>query len=300
MKTCLIMNSTAGSMGETADQLRDLADRHHVPIKPTKQPGDAARFAKSALDSGVQRILVAGGDGTISQVVHGVAPQFPEIELAILPMGTGNDLARSLDLPLDDVQAAFKLALEGRAVPIDLVKILNGSESYFVNAANGGVAGKVASEIEEEGKERWGAFAYWMAAIKEIAALELFEVLLELDDTTVEAEVYSAVVSNGKYVGGGFAMAPSAVLNDGLLDIALLSVPLATKLLEVGVRSVFGSETTNQPTWVHRARKVRFHVQPPMLFSIDGEPMNLASSSFEVIPQCLPVVGNFEAEAKAN
>lgn len=288
--TTIILNASAGAALGMQDQIRRLAKRMRCGLRLTKAPGDAKRQARKALESGAERIIVAGGDGTLSQVINGLAPDFAQVELAVVPLGTGNDFARSLDIPTGSIETTMSLATTGVAQPIDLVRLEDGVTSYLVNAAMGGFCGKVAADLDRADKVRWGAFAYWITAIRELASLQELQIELNLDGQTQPWDVYGLAIANGRYVGGGFPIAPTAFLNDGLLEVTLMRVLPATELMAAGLDYMLGiaNETNRVPTL--RGRRLSFTAKSEIPFSIDGEPKQEAAVTFEVLPRVLRVV----------
>lgn len=286
MKRRLIHNDHAGSAAGLSEQLVRFANRCQLQMPSVENSASVPEQVHRALAEGVDQIVVVGGDGTVSQVVDSLRPDFSRVQLALIPAGTGNDLSRSLALPIDDFEAACALAMEGNAVPIDVVKFCNDSPFYFVNVANGGIGGQVAMDVDPLQKQRWGAFAYWLTSLSQLIEPVDYEVEIELEDERFDTNVYGIAVANGRYVGGGFPIAPDAVLDDGLLDVTLLSVPLAADLLSLGLRSVVETHASA----IRRARRVVIRANPPIPFSVDGEPERATDATFEVIPRALHIV----------
>jgi diacylglycerol kinase (ATP) len=288
-KFCLIYNAQAGSAEDIHQVLGRFGSRIVGDIWPAGNTRETQRMAREAVERGFDRLVIAGGDGTINTVVNAIAPRFAEIELGILPLGTGNDLARSLDIPLDDLEEAVQLACRGTAVPIDLGRVEGGNTAYFVNAASGGVGGTVASDIAAGEKMRWGAFAYWKTAIAKLAQLNEFRVDVQIDEQHFELPLFGIVIANGRYVGGGFEIAPRARLADGLLDVTTIPVLPPTELLTAGLN--FGLQRFDQAPAIkfYRGRRVSIASQPEIPFSVDGEPMRTLNAVFEVVPQGLRI-----------
>jgi len=287
--TYLIFNSTAGAAAQVSVRLERFANQMRCELLTTKAAGDAARLARAAVQAGAERLIVAGGDGTISQVVNGLAPDFVP-ELAIVPLGTGNDLARSLDVPSDSLEVALSLSVDGHARAIDVIRVVDESTHYLINAATGGFGGKVAADLTPADKLRWGALAYWTTAVRELTDLHDFQIDVTLDGFRTELTVYGIAVANGRYVGGGFPIAPWAWLNDGWLDVTIMPVLPTVELLAAGMDYMLGiaNETGRVPTF--RARRVRMTAAPPIMFSIDGEPIQELTAAFEIVPGALRVV----------
>lgn len=297
MNSCLIYNGTAGSAAAITRLIHRFGGPSRIELCPTQRPGDARRLAGDAVRRQVPRIIAAGGDGTISEVINGIAPQFEQVEVAILPLGTGNDLARSLAIPTEDLEAALDLALTGEATFIDLVRMIDGREEYLVNAANGGFGGHVAARIDAAAKQQWGAFAYWLTAAANLADLHEYAVQVTIDDAEFHWRVYGLAVANGRYVGGGFPIANDAWLNDGQLHLTVIPVLPPLELLAAGLNFMLGLQHDGDGVIVLGGQRIRLHSEPEMLFSIDGEPTRRIDATFETAPNLLQIVAGAGAQA---
>lgn len=285
-RACIILNETAGQAGGMRDRLAPLAKRYHCEFC-TKREGESVEDqARRAVREGYDRIVVAGGDGTLSHIVNGLAAELDRIELGLLPLGTGNDFARSLDLPLDQLEAAFAIALGDRVQAVDLLRVTDQKTFYAVNAASGGMAGKVATDVLDSDKVQWGAFAYWMTAVSELMDLQASTLHLDIDGQHHDFQAYGVVIANGRYVGGGFPIAPSATLMDGKLSIVIIPVLPALELLSAGLNYTLGPRQT-ESIKTFEAKRVHLTSEPDLQFSIDGEPTRAMEATFKVVPEAL-------------
>ncbi|GIW95209.1 MAG: hypothetical protein KatS3mg110_3250 [Pirellulaceae bacterium] len=286
---CMILNERAGNLELASQWLeQEVQRRNIVTFRPTDLWG-AVDALYSALRAGFRRLIIAGGDGTISKLVNALAGRWDALELAVLPVGTGNDWARTLGLPVDDLAACLDVALEGRVRPTDLIHIAGSSPEYCVNAATAGVGARVAADVRPEDKQRWGSLAYWLTAVSHLAQWREYQVQVDWDDASRQLSVWGLVVANGMYAGGGFPIAPKARPDDGLLDITLLPALPWTDILVAGLAFSLGaSDPQRIPTM--QARRVHIHSQPALHFSIDGEPTRAIDTTFEVLPGVLHVV----------
>ncbi len=290
MRTSTIFNNRSGGWARYAQLVTRLARASNSPMIDVASGVPLGDSIQQAMDAGCQRLIVAGGDGSISRIVNGLAPRFGEIELAILPIGTGNDLARSIGVLTDSLEAAWRIAIDGDALPLDVVRVANGSTSYFINAATGGFGGKVSTDVHARDKERWGSVAYWTTAFSKLAEVASYETRLEMDNETIALTLFSVAIANGRYVGGGFPIAPSALVNDGLLDITTIPVLPPLELLAAGVDFTLSRNQAAGGARTYRTRRARIHSEPGMPISLDGEPTRAIDASFEVLPRVLPVV----------
>lgn len=289
MKMCLIANDHAGS-GCKAHAIEPFSTRKDCEVRLSSSHTNVSQLARRAVDDGFDRIIVAGGDGTLSQVVNGIAPDFAAVELAVLPLGTGNDFARSLGITADRLDEAITVATRGAAHDVDLIKIVNGTTIYCLNAATGGFGGKIARDVASDDKVRWGAFAYWMTAVSKLIALDEYRLSLQLDDTAIALNVYGIAIANGRFVGGGFPIAPSAVINDGLLEITAIPILPTMELMAAGLNFTLGRDPSDDRLETFQSRKVHVFAEPNLPFSIDGEPLAAVEATFELVPRALRVV----------
>ena len=296
-RSCLIFNAKAGAASALEALRRRFMALSPCEFRSTADGHDVKTQVQAAIEQGAQRIIVAGGDGTVSRAVNAMAADFTRADLAILPFGTGNDLARSVGIPLDNIESALSLALSGESVPMDVVRVFDGKTAYLINAASAGFGGQVAADITETDKARWGAFAYWMTALTELINLPQFDIHMELDDCSFDAQIYGLTIANGRYLGGGFPIARGAFVNDGLLDVTVIPVLTTLELLAAGLNYAVGISSGGDRIENFRSRRVRVSSTPDMLFSIDGEPIREVEATFEVLPRALRIVAGTQAPA---
>lgn len=280
----------------TADAIRELAllcdPAQKIELLPCSSADHVTERVQDAVSRGIQRLIVAGGDGTIRDAVHGLGPEFPAVDLAVLPLGTGNDFARSLGTRIAIPRAA-EIALEGPSVPADVTEVSINDErrSWFINVANGGFGGEVANRIERAAKQRWGAFAYWMSTLGTLSDAPSYDITLSLDDQVPERRTVSGIaIANGRFLGGGFPVAQNARIDDGLLDIVLAPPMEPHEFFRSGMDLAFGRAEQNSVIELHRAKKVELRTASKIPFSVDGDLIDFRHGIFEVRPGALRVV----------
>ncbi len=256
--------------------------------------GDIGGLARELADGGAERLVVAGGDGTLNRAVNGLMEVLDRVELAVLPLGTGNDLARSLDVPLD-LEEAAALARDGTARPMDVGRLTGREERYFLNAAVGGIGGAINRELTPERKRRWGGLAYRIQAVAELRRLREYRVSVELaDGETLEDEVYCVVAANGRRVGGGIPVAPGGTLDDGLLDLFAFTATGALATGRMLLAALRGNHEEDPDVWSRQAPAATVSATPAMWFDVDGELVGSEPVHFEVLPRALRVVAGPE------
>src|SRR5699024_706196 len=179
---------------------------------------DAADAAKYAVDRKFDLVVAAGGDGTINEVLHGMAEQDYRPQLAILPVGTTNDFARALGIPRD-VQKAVDVILEHNIRKLDIGKV---NDQYFMNIAGAGKLTELTYEVPSKLKTMLGQLAYYLKGIEMLPSLKPIKVQIEYDGNMFEDEIMLFLVSNTNSVGGFEKIAPTAKMDDGYFDLVIL------------------------------------------------------------------------------
>lgn len=295
MKTCLVLNPSAGSAGDVRHALDEvLAGHDGVVVRETAGTGDAARIAREAVDEGFERVVAAGGDGTLNEVLNGIAPRFDRVELGLVPLGTGNDLARTLDIPRgmpDDLHEAIELIVEGEARPLDLatVRTEGGEPHYFLNMSAGGFSGGVDDKMEAEVKAAWGPLSYVRGAFEALSELEIYRTRLVLEPGTGDEEeirlaTVNVVIANARFVGGGVHVAPTAEPDDGLLDLVAIQAAPVGRLSLLAPKILVGQHLDDELILHRRAKRFEIGSEPPMAFNADGERIGDTPVTYEVLP----------------
>lgn len=229
-------------------------------------------------------IILGGGDGTINQGLAGLLDvQRP---LGVLPLGTANDLARTLGLPTDPL-AACDIVLQGRQQRIDVGRV---NERLFVNVASIGLAVEVTRQLSRAAKTRWGVLAYAWAAIRAILRGRPFAVEICCDGACRRSHTWQVAVGNGRSYGGGWTIHEKARIDDGLLDLCSLEVrhswdvlPLLPALRRgtldpvASVRTLHGRSI--EVRTLHRIRSI----------TADGELVGHTPAVFSVLPAALSI-----------
>lgn len=286
VKACVILNPIAGSVKRvetTCDALRRLGR-----VQVCKAPGDAERFARDASDCEV--IVSAGGDGTLNEIVNGMAAAGCAAVLAVVPLGTGNDFARTIGTP-NDLDAAIESVLSIEPRPIDLVRVTSEQVRYYVNVSSGGFSGLVDEKLTPEMKRTWGPLAYLRSAAAAFPDLRGYTTRVAFDDAAAqEVDLYNVVVANGRYVAGGIPIAPEADVTDGLLDVVLIPERGPADLALLAAQIVVGKHLSSDAIIFRRAKKVTIGSRPGMWFNVDGELIGNEPATFELLPAAMRCV----------
>ncbi len=286
-KTCIILNPSAGSVSDlevVTARLRSLPD---AQVRLTSKRGSAARFARTALKKGCDSIVAAGGDGTLNEVINGIGENLGEARVGLIPLGTGNDFARTIGLPVE-LEAAIDLILADETRPVDLVRVTSDDVRYFVNVSAGGFSGLVNEKLTPEMKKTWGPLAYLRGAAAALSELRAYRTTLAFDNTeSLVVDLYNVVVANGRYVAGGTLIAPEALIDDGLLDVVLIPKRPAPELAMLAAQIGMGNHLSSESIVFRRTANVTVNSKPGMWFNVDGELVGNEPARFEILPRAL-------------
>ncbi|WP_232087492.1 lipid kinase YegS [Sulfurovum indicum] len=268
-----------------------------IEVRVTWEHGDAQRMVAEASDEGITRIIAAGGDGTLNEVVNGLAllPKEKRPQLAILPLGTANDFATACRIPFSPLEA-LRLAVEGEAYPVDIVKA---NDRYFINVASSGFGAQIVADTPASLKNFLGGGAYTLSAVIMTLNYSSHEGRLIADDIDIEGKSIAGVICNGRQAGGGQMLAPFAYIDDGMLDIVVFMEFPITDLGQV-IAEMFDYEHSG--TYIKRFQKrwVESIPQQKRSVNLDGEPYEADRIRFEVLhkeidlilPKGCPVLKN--------
>lgn len=267
-------------------------------IRTTREPGDARRYARDAAEAGADEIIVFGGDGTINQVVSGLAP--PEGDrtydgtLGVVPTGTANDFATCSGIPADSPSEAVEALSSYRPVSLDLGHLVldrgDGRETTatFLNVATAGFGAEVSSEASEELKAVLGKVAYLVAGIAGAGEMEPREATIEAPDFEQRLAFYLLAIGNARCAGGGMPVCPDADPTDGLFDVTVVPEGTVGKTAAEIIRT--GLEGVGDAGLRFRAPWLEIRSERPLQINLDGEPASGTRFRFEVRPRVLRVL----------
>jgi diacylglycerol kinase (ATP) len=288
----VICNPASGGGTWEPDLLREELSGFELDWVETEGPEDATEAAKEWHDG---LLIVAGGDGTVNDVINGLGKAgFPEgVTLALLPAGTGNDLAAALAIP-EDPDEAEEVIRQNRVRTLDVARVRSEGigERFFINVATGGIGAEISEANYEELKSRWGKLSYLRASLEVARDFDVKEVTLYLDGEERKVRAVNVAVGNCRYAGGGWPAAPKANPEDGLLDIVVIEDVGLKEVLALAPAALTRSNYLDKEgVFFARAREVRVETQPPGLeFTVDGEVIGNEPVEFAVIPRALKVI----------
>jgi len=223
----IILNGKKADLEEVRAAVSSLREESKdIEVRVTWEHGDGLRLVQEASREGIQRIIAAGGDGTVNEVVNALAgiEKDRRPALGIMPLGTANDFATACAIPQDPTEA-LRLAVHGRPVPVDIGRA---NQRYFINVATGGFVTQVTAAVPAQVKNILGGSAYTLAAIVKSLNFVPSQGRLAAEGVDIRGTAIAGAVCNCRQAGGGQVLAPNAYINDGLLDVMIiLTFPLS-------------------------------------------------------------------------
>ncbi|HEX6293343.1 MAG TPA: diacylglycerol kinase family protein [Herpetosiphonaceae bacterium] len=243
----------------------------------TEYPGHAQHLAAAAADQDHYTAIVAvGGDGTINEVVNGLIGS--SLPLGLIPIGTGNDLVKMLELPSNRPLVAAERLRRGALRPVD-VGVANGRA--FINGLGCGFDAQVA--VENQRPTRLRGFAVYLAAL--LRALKHYQsppMRVCFDGQTIERRMLLTTVGNGRCHGGGFWVTPDARIDDGLFDLCLCDALRLDEIVRYIPKVIRGTHTRLKQVRMARAAHVTIESVTPVPVHVDGEILGTALQQVEV------------------
>jgi YegS/Rv2252/BmrU family lipid kinase len=260
-------------------------------------PGGIARVAERAAGLGAKRVVVVGGDGTVNEAANGLLAVGvgKEVELAVIPRGTGTDFVRTFRIPTK-LDAAIAVAREGRVREIDAGRVSyrawdgSAGSAYFVNVASAGMSGAVAQRANSTSKALGGKASFLWATLAVFARWQNASVTVDVDDAHREGSMLDVIVANCEWLGGGMHMTPNAKPDDGLFDVLLIGDVTKRDLVQTLPKIYRGTHLPHQKAEELRGSAVRVETPTPLPIELDGEQPGTTPATFEVVPRALRLV----------
>ena len=289
----------------------------------TSASGDAKRFAQEAVSDGIRSVIACGGDGTLHEVVNGIAT-VPDVTLGVLPCGRGNDFAAAIGVPLKP-ETAIATLLSGTPIRVDLgccyhsrqqegreerkngrMDVLQPSNlptfqpntgsrkpmanCYFTTIATCGYDTEVSRRAAKGTPLFAGTASYAYAAVETLFYYEPPFVRLEGDFGVHEGPLLLAATGITNRYGGGFQIVPNARIDDGLFDVCIIRPVSSLTVLRLMVTLFWGGHVSHPAVSMHQTRTLAIETDPPMLLYADGEPMCETPATIEIIKEGLAVM----------
>lgn len=292
MHVTLIANPAAGTaqdrepLDEVQRQWRALG--HRVEVRETAAHGDAERFARDAVTAGADIVVAVGGDGTLNEVVNGVASvegALTRCAIGLLPAGTGNDFARSLGI--EEPAAAVAALVAGHVRLVDLVSL---GDRVFLNASAGGFTAETSANVTSGLKQAVGPLAYLIGGARAVLEYEPVGVRVEADGRVIETELQLFAVCNGAYIGGGHQLAPTARPDDGVMEVCIVRASSTLDFLALLPRLSSGEHVDDDDVAYFRTRDVTLTFARTIKINTDGEVLEASRCHYVMRPGAVRMI----------
>jgi len=296
-KSLIIANPISGSGRgmDFAERARGMLSGNgvNVEVRFTSARGEAEALAAKAVDSGYSRVAACGGDGTVHEVVNALAGT--DVALGILPCGRGNDFARAAGIPSSPEKAASML-LQGHVRSFDLGKV---NDRYFSTVVTLGFDSEVARLVYDGEVPFKGMVAYLWGLARMLRTYGGVGLRMTGDFGTVNQTVLLAATGNTSTYGGGIKIVPKASPTDGELDICLVRMMSAARVLRIFPRVYWGGHLSHPDIFSYRTGSLKLETEQPVVLFADGEPVGETPADIIAVPGALKVICPVPADRAA-
>jgi diacylglycerol kinase (ATP) len=289
----------ASANGSTGRRWAEIAHRAAAvglegeALISTRQ-GEIAELTERAVAGGAALLVAVGGDGTVYETVNGLmrSGAAEEVEVAILPRGTGTDFVRTFGIK-GDLDAAFRTAREGRVRAVDVGRARylawDGSpaESYFANFAGAGISGAIARRANASSKAAGGRVAFMWATLAVFARWKASEVTITVDDERRFGPMFEVLATIGEYAAGGMRVTPGARPDDGLLDVLTIGDVTKVDFVRTFPKIYRGTHVRHPKIDTMQGRTVRIESSEPLPIALDGEQPGTTPLEVDLVPGAL-------------
>lgn len=257
----------------------------------TPEPNSAKNEAERAAKAGFNLIVAAGGDGTINEVVNGIAPLKHRPKLGIIPAGTTNDYARALKIPREDPIGAAKVIAKGQTIKMDIGEA---DKKWFVNIAAGGLLTELTYGVPSQVKSLFGYLAYLVKGAELLPQIKPIKMHLEYDGGTYDGKASMFFLALTNSIGGFEQIVPDASLDDGKFTLIVVKTSNLIEILQLITMVLNGGKHVNDPRilYVKTSKLVAKPVDEKMMINVDGEYGGDAPMTFKNHRQHLEIFAN--------
>ena len=257
----------------------------------TPEPNSAKNEAERAAKAGFNLIVAAGGDGTINEVVNGIAPLKHRPKLGIIPAGTTNDYARALKIPREDPIGAAKVIAKGQTIKMDIGEA---GKNWFVNIAAGGLLTELTYGVPSQVKSLFGYLAYLVKGAELLPQIKPIKMHLEYDGGTYDGKASMFFLALTNSVGGFEQIVPDASLDDGKFTLIVVKTSNLIEIMQLITMVLNGGKHVNDPRilYVKTSKLVAKPVDEKMMINVDGEYGGDAPMTFKNHRQHLEIFAN--------
>ena len=300
LKTHIVLNPYAGRWKGAKLYHKLIQYVRHLKylerFQVTTAPGEAIQIAR---DTPAELVVAAGGDGTVNEIVNGILQSNSEKLLGVIPIGSGNDFAKMLNLKPFKIKVAIESIKRRRITTSDvgIIRFIdefgNSGERFFINGVGVGFDAVVANESRKI-KHLRGILLYLLALLKSLKDYETPEMEVYIDGKKIKEKIFLVAVGNGKSAGGGFLLTPDAKINDALLDVCLVSDLSILRVLQVLPTVLKGKQIQYPEVTMFKAKEIEISSNSNLTMHADGEIIgtSLRWIKISIIPSAVEVISN--------
>lgn len=289
LRYSLILNGKKAGIPEIRTAVYALRDKgYDLAVKVTWEGVDMQRLIKESIIAGADRIIIGGGDGSLNEAVTALMhlqSDYSLPEIAALPLGTANDFATACQIPTT-ITDALNFAITGDSFPIDLI---SANDRHFINIAAAGFGAQVTAETPVELKDFLGGGAYTLTGLAKAIGFKPYEGSITTEKGRFEGNIVVGAMCNGRQAGGGQVLAPTAKINDGLMDVTLLKGFTPIDLPQV-IEEIKTSNTNGEFCFHFQSKWLEIDFPLALPLNLDGEPYHCEQVRFEVKPNAIKFV----------
>lgn len=284
MQNIFIINPKAGKRNATQYVPIIQSKVPHSIIKITKYPKHATEIAREYSSQSPCRIFSLGGDGTLNEVVNGMMNT--ESVLGVIPCGSGNDFIRYYTQNFTDI---FDRTLKGTIVPIDVMKV---NDFYSINISSIGFDAEIALHAQKFKNLPFisSRAAYFISIIYSLLNLHFYEATINIDGVIFNNKWILSAFANGKYYGGGIKPVPTAINDDGFIDVCMVRETNKLFVLKVLPRYIKGTHQNLEVATFRQGKKIIIQSKKALPLNIDGEISTSSQISIEILPRKLNIL----------
>ncbi len=281
--TLIILNPAAHSDRAQRKRAQVESLAHDCVVCATTRTGEAELMARRGIEEGFEKIVAAGGDGTINEVVNGLAGT--SATLGLLPIGTMNVFATELGLPTHDLELCWDIIQADTTRAVDLPKA---NQKFFVQLAGVGLDAQVVKETSNQLKRSFGPVSYLISAVQ-IAARKPPRLFIQSEDATIDEGSF-VLVGNGRLYGGPFPFFKHAVIDDGLLDVIVFKRLGYLEIIKYLQDVIFSSDIRVPEIEYFQTRRLRVESEEAVPVELDGELVGNCPVEFSLFERSLRVL----------
>ncbi len=282
-RALLLINPNSRNGRADIEAALQILRRSDIELVLPDDSADLDTVFASVRENLIDMVIVGGGDGTLNRFVEDVLALGRP--LGILPLGTANDLARTLGLP-ESLEACAEVIAARRKRPIDLGRV-NGK--HFFNVASLGVSEQVTKELNRDLKARFGIFGYAIGLWRAVTRRRVIKGKIACDGRPFRLRAIQISIGNGRFYGGGMAIHADAAIDDGTLDLVMMEQRSVWQLFLALPAFRFGRHDLNENVRHMRARRIELETRTPLPINTDGEITSETPATFELVPSALEV-----------